>query len=132
MDHEPLVKEQLDAAEKFLREFDKYAPVRVAFWLHENDKRYWDLYIVSDKITDENFDLAYGEVVRLRHEMPRNPYFPDSIRVLGVDDRLAQAALSKRQYYAGEYPIRLRDTYFGGKSAAEIYIYPVLTAAEVP
>ena len=72
MDHEPLVKEQIDAGARFLREFDKYAPVRVAFWLKESDRQYWHLYVASDEITDDNFDLAYGEVIRIAGEL-RSP-----------------------------------------------------------
>ena len=72
MDHEPLVTEQIEAAAAFLREFDKYAPVRVAFWLKESDRQYWHLYVASDEITDDNFDLAYGEVIRIAGEL-RSP-----------------------------------------------------------
>jgi len=79
MDYEPLVTERIEAGARFLREFDKYAPVSAAFWLKESERRFWHLYIASDEITDENFDLAYGEVVRIAREL-RDPWF-DSLRV---------------------------------------------------
>jgi hypothetical protein len=125
MDHESLVKEQIDAGAKFLREFEKYAPVRVAFWLKERDRRFRHLYVVSDEITDDNFDRAYREVGRIQGQM-RNPYLDfGSVMVRGVDDPMAKATLEKRRCYAAEYPIRLYDTYFGGVGAEEVYIYPL-------
>jgi hypothetical protein len=124
MDHEPLVKEQIDAGARFLREFDKYAPVRVAFWLKERDRRFRHLYVVSDEITDDNFDVAYGEVVRLLGQM-RDPYLDFSrVKVRGVDDPLAKDALEMRRSHAADVPIRLHDTYFGRSGAEEVYIYP--------
>jgi hypothetical protein len=126
-----LVKEQIDAGARFLREFDKYAPVRVAFWLRKSDRRFGHLYVVSDQITAENFDFAYGEVVRLTGQMP-DPYFDlFRVKVLGTDDPLAKAALDARHRYPGTVPIHWRDLYFGGVSADELYIYPLPIAAPV-
>jgi hypothetical protein len=131
MDQETLVKEQIDAGARFLREFDKYAPVRVAFWLKERDRRFRHLYVVSDEITDDNFDVAYGEVVRLLGQM-RDPYLDFSrVKVRGVDDPLAKDALEMRRRYPGEVPIRLHDTYFGRSGAEEVYIYPIPVTAPV-
>ena len=123
MDHEPLVTEQIEAAAAFLREFDKYAPVRVAFWLKESDRQYWHLYVASDEITDDNFDLAYGEVIRIAGEL-RNPWFdPLRVKVLGADHPLAKAALDVQRRYPGRTPPRVRDTMFGGVLVDEVYIY---------
>src|SRR6266511_360843 len=69
MDEGPLVKERIDAGLRFVHEFNKYAPVRVAFWLKKQDGWFWYLHVVSDEITGANFDLAYGEVIRLANEM---------------------------------------------------------------
>jgi hypothetical protein len=125
MDHESLVKEQIDAGAKFLREFDKYAPVRVAFWLKDRERRFRHLYVVSDEITEDNFDKVYWEVGRIQREM-RDPYLDfGRVMVLGVDDRLAKAALEKRRYYRGDVPIWLYDTHFGRVGAEEVYIYPM-------
>ena len=48
------------------REFDKYGPVKVAFWLKASDTEQRYLYIASDQIADTNLDVAYGEVLRWR------------------------------------------------------------------
>ena len=132
MDHEPLVKEQIDAGARFLREFDKYAPVRVAFWLRESEGRYWHLYVASDEITDDNFDLAYGEVIRIAAEF-RNPWFdPLRVKVLSADDPLAKAALEVQQRFPGWAPPRVSDTMFGGVFVDEVYIYPSPLPASPP
>ncbi len=124
MDHESLLTEQIDAGARFVREFDKYAPVRVAFWLKERDRRFRHLYVVSDEISDDNFDQAYWEVGRIRRQI-QDPYLGwGRVMVLGVDDPLAKAALEKRCYYRGYVPIRLSETHFGRVGAEEVYIYP--------
>jgi hypothetical protein len=131
VDPEPLVNEQIEAGARFLREFDRYAPIQVAFWLRENDRRLWHLYIASEEITDENFDLAYGEVARLSDVVPPDPNFdPLRIKVLGAHEPLAKAAVVARSYYPVPVPVRLRDTYFGGLSVAEAYIYPLPIPAQ--
>jgi len=124
MDYEPLVTERIEAGARFLREFDKYAPVSAAFWLKESERRFWHLYIASDEITDENFDLAYGEVVRIAREL-RDPWF-DSLRVkvIGTDKPLAQAALDRQRLSPGQTLPRIYDTLFGGVWVDEAYIYP--------
>lgn len=109
-----------------MRDFDKYAPVQVAFWLRESERRLWHLYIASEKINEKNFDRAYGEVGRLIGLMTPDPNFdPYRVKVLGADKPLAKAVASKRSLYPGPVPIRLRDIYLGGMSVAEMYIYPL-------
>jgi hypothetical protein len=43
MDPSPLVKEQIDAGEKFLAEFEKTIPITAAFWLRVQDQQDWKL-----------------------------------------------------------------------------------------
>ena len=74
MDQGPLVSEQLDAGARFLDEFQKYLPVQDAFWLKDSDEGAWYLYVASEQITDENFDVGYGEVGRMADTI-QNPSF---------------------------------------------------------
>jgi len=69
MDTWSLVSEEIDAGAELAREFDKFKPVSAAFWLKasDDDQRY--LYVASEEIDDTNFDLAYGEVLRLAAKM---------------------------------------------------------------
>ena len=125
MDHEPLVTEQIEAGARFLREFDKYAPVSSAFWLKQNERRFWHLYVASDKITDDNFDLAYREVVRIRREL-RDPWLGSlpRVKVINTNTPLAQAALARQRPYPGQTLPRVYDTLFGDVMVDEVYIYP--------
>lgn len=74
MDQGPLVNEQIEAGARFLAEFQKYAPMQAAFWLEDGEDGGWRLCIASHQVTDENFDLAYGEVARLNSQM-QDPWF---------------------------------------------------------
>src|SRR5262249_20728459 len=129
MDQGPLVSEQIDAGARFLTEFQKYVPVQVAFWLKDSEEGVWYLYVASDQITDDNFDLAYGEVARLAGAL-RDPWFdPFRVKVIGADDPLAKAALEAQQRY--RTPVHLYGEMFGGVSAEEVYIYPSPLPASV-
>ncbi len=93
MDQVPLVIDQIDVGTKFLGEFQKYLPIQAAFWLKETEEGDWSLYVVSDQITDDNFDVAYGEVLRIAGQL-RDPWFdPFQVKLIGANDPLALAAL---------------------------------------
>jgi hypothetical protein len=122
MDQGPLVSEQITAGARFLREFQQYVPVQVAFWLKDNDDGTWSLYVASDEITDDNFDVAYGEVVRIAG-IVRDPGFdPFQVKVIGADHPLAKAVWELQQRYPGR--TRFHGTRLVGVSAAEVYLYP--------
>ena len=124
MDQGPLVREQIDAGARFLGEFQKYAPVQVAFWLKESDNGEWNLYVASEHITDDNFELAYGEVLRIAGEL-RDPSFdPFQVKVIGADDSLAKAVLDIHRRYPGRAANRLHGKVYGGLPVEEVYIYP--------
>jgi hypothetical protein len=123
MDQGPLVSEQIEDGARFLAEFDKHRPVQSAFWLKESEGGAWWLYVASDQITDDNFDVAYGEVLRVAQAMP-DFFDPFQVKVLGQDDALAKAAADARLRVPRRGPIRLRDTTFGGLPVEEVYLYP--------
>ncbi len=124
MDQSPLVTEQINAGARFLAEFGKYVPVQVAFWLRESDEPYWKLHVVSDKITDDNFDVAYGEVLRI-HVAMGDPYFdPFEVKLIGSNERLAKAAMDLQKQYSGHIPARLLGKAIGGVAVDELYVYP--------
>jgi hypothetical protein len=126
MDYEPLVTERIDAGARFLREFEKYAPVTAAFWLKQADRRFWYLHVVSDKITAEDADAARREVIRIGMEL-HDPWLglPPRVRVIGTDDPRAQEALALQRPYPGQALPRVYDTFFGDVMADEVYIYPM-------
>ncbi len=126
MDHEPLVTEQIEAGARFLRQFEKYAPVTVAFWLVESGRRYWHLYVASDKFAGENLYDGYDLVVRITGEL-QDPWLGPLPRVTMIDpnDPRAQEALARQRRYPGRTLPRVYDTYFGNVMADEVYLYPM-------
>lgn len=126
MDQDPLVSEEIDAGAELARRFDEYQPVKAAFWFKASSDGRRHLYLASDRIDDTNFDLAYGEVLRLTNQM-RTPYLsPFQVRVIGGDDPRARAATEFRELFTGPVGVRVHDTDFGGLFIAEAYIYPPL------
>jgi len=129
MDPGPLVSEQIDAGARFLGEFNKAFPVQSAFWLKDSEEGAWYLYIASDQITDDNFDVAYGEVVRIAGIL-QDPWFDTfQVKVIGADDALAKAVADLHRRYPGRSPTRFHGTTLGDITAEEVYIYPLPSPA---
>jgi hypothetical protein len=123
MDQGPLVSEQIEAGARFLGEFNKSYPVQSAFWLKDREEGHWYLYVASDQITDDNFDVAYGEVIRIAGVL-QDPWFDTfQLKVIGADDALARAAADLRQRYPRRSPLRVHGLPFGGVDAEEVYLY---------
>jgi hypothetical protein len=125
MDKSPLVTEQIDAGEWLIREFAKTIPVQAAFWLRERDSDEWYLYLASDQINDSNFDRAYREVLRIVRPQQSLWIDPFQVKVIGIDDPVAKAALDLMREYPGRLPTRYHGRHFGGLSVDEVYIYPL-------
>ncbi|MEO6811667.1 MAG: hypothetical protein ABI353_21355 [Isosphaeraceae bacterium] len=124
MDQGPLVIEEIDAGAELVRQFDKYEPVKAAFWLKASDVPHRFLYIASERIDDKNFVVAYGEVLRLADKM-RSPYLnPFRVKLVGVEDPFAKAAVDINQRFPGQMATRFGGKSFGGTSVEDIYVYP--------
>lgn len=120
MDKRPLVREQIDAGGTFLREFEKYAPVGVAFWYRSDDDTSPALSMASPEYRDENIRDVYGEIVRIAAAM-RNPNFEGGdVKMVGTGHRLAKAALEIMQRYDGKIPAHYDSRTVGGITVGEI------------
>jgi hypothetical protein len=128
VDQGPLVTEQIDAGEELLARFQQYKPVSAAFWLRESETP-WYLYLASDQIDDTNFDLAYGEVVKLLDARSRLWLDPMQVKVRGTSDPVVQSIVSLQQKFPAPHPTRLHHRLLGGRSVEEAYIYPLPAAA---
>lgn len=62
MDQNSLVKEEIDFGADFVRRFDQYRPVKVAFWLRKSEEPRPYLYIASDQIDRDDIRAAYADV----------------------------------------------------------------------
>lgn len=124
MDQEPLVTEQIEAGRKFINEFRKYRPIQAAFWLKATEDSGWYLFVASDQITDENFDVAYGDVRQASRNIEDPNFDLFRVNVIGIDDRRAKAALDIYRRYSGRPPARVRGAEFGSMGAEGVYLYP--------
>ncbi len=122
MDQGSLVKEQIVTGTRFLREFGRYAPVVVAFWLKDSESGRWALYVASDRVNDTNFDVAYGEVLRIAGEMKDPNFDPFQVRLLRMGDPMVKAALAAYEKRPPKIPFTFRVADFGGIGADEVYL----------
>lgn len=127
MGQELLVDEQISAGEDFARDFSEYVSVAAAFWINPADSDHWYLYIASADINDDNFDVAYGEVLR-RISKDRNQWLdPFQIKLLNSAEPLAAEVIEIRN----RYPLRISTRYNGssiaGMPISGAYIYPPIT-----
>src|SRR5207244_2274880 len=91
MDSDPLVSPHVEAGEWFVGEFDKYKPVKAAYWLRREGDGDWYLHVASDAIDDADIPAAYGEVLRIAGEA-RNPGIdPFRVKVVRAGDPVARA-----------------------------------------
>jgi len=126
MDQELLVKEQVEAALRFLREFSKYAPIKSAAWLRETDSGRWYLYVVSDSITDQNVDVAYGEVLRIAGALEKPRIDPFRVRIIAGNSSVADRILEIQQRHeTGTTPAPWQPLEPLGAEDAHVYDMPV-------
>lgn len=123
MDQGALVIEQIDAGARFLAEFDKQFPVQAAFWLKESEDGEWYLYVASDQINDHGIQAAYRQVLRIAGNMLDPNFGAFQVKLVGMDDLFAQAALDVLRRYPGRVPTRIRHRNFGGVGVEEAYVY---------
>jgi hypothetical protein len=124
MGEELLVTEQIDAGAEFVRDFNDYVTVSVAFWVVSAESDDVFLYVASDNIDDSNFDVAYGEVLR-RLSGKRSQWLdPFQIKLLNSSDPIAEDAMRIRDRYPAALVTRYDGSSLGGTSIDGAYIYP--------
>lgn len=124
--------EEIDAGAELVREFGRYLPVRVAFWLKDSDREFRYLYIASDRMDGSNISEAYGEVLRLADQLQSPHLDPFRVKIVNSQDPLARAAFDIQTRFPSRTPIRLGGMAFGGISVDDVCIYPAPVPAAVP
>lgn len=121
MDQNTLVEEWKETGRKFLSDFSRNFPLKTAFWLKEGEDSPWYLHVASEKISDENRDAAYTEVLRAARRADFDPF---RVKIVRIDDPLVKAVLDIQRRHPGPH-----GTYYGGTlpgvSGVEgAYFYP--------
>lgn len=126
-----LVTEEIVAGEQFVRAFDKYKPVRAAFWLKESDDPHRYLYVTSDEIDIADVYAAYSEAVRLASQM-ETPFFDAfRIKIVPTSRSLAREAAELLDRFPSAMARRLGGQRFGDLFVDDVYLYPPLHPAAV-
>jgi hypothetical protein len=119
MDQEPLVAIQIDAGQRLLTEFEKYAPVKSAVWLREPDGGRWYLNIVSTAVSPGSTRDAYGEVLKIVGGMKEPKLDPFRVRVIASEDPAA-GWIEELSRHTGTTPPPWREL---GVTAEDAYFY---------
>ena len=128
MGEELLVTERIDAGAEFVRDFNDYVPVSVAFWVVSAESDDVFLYVASDDIDDRNVDVAYGEVLRTLTGKRSQWLDPFQIKLLNSSDPIAQDAIRIRDRYPAPLVTRYGGSSLGGISIDGARIYPPIAA----
>ena len=128
MGEEFLVDEQKDAGADFVREFNDFVPVSVACWIIPAESDDVFLYIASDDINDNNFDVAYGEVLRKLSSKKSQWLDPFQVKLVNSSDPIAHDAIEIRDSYSAPLATHYGGTSIGGMSIDYAYIYPPVSA----
>jgi hypothetical protein len=122
MDQNSLVTEQIEAGNRFLREFEKSTPVIAAFWLNEGEDGGWVLHVASDRFNDGRVGGGYGEVLRIAKEIDNPNFQLSQVRLVGLGEPLVQAVLEFYMTHPPKIPFRIHDRSFGGAGDVEAYL----------
>ncbi len=115
--------EELEAGARFLGEFQKFYPVRAAFWLYDSENSMWWLHVASERFTDAN-DAAIRKLIKVARAL-NDPWFESlPVKLLRADDPLAQAAVAALQRYPMKGPGRFPARLFG-HNVEGVYLYPL-------
>jgi hypothetical protein len=130
MDQAPLVREEVEAGARFLAEFAKAFPVRVAFWLPNEDAGRWVLYVASEQFEGgKNFREGLSEVGRIKQAMNDPCLDPFQVKLIGADTPKARAAIDWLRRYPGiKAATPFRQMHLGDTSVDFGYFYPPPTA----
>ena len=124
-------REWIEAGARFLEEFDKHYPVKVAFWLKEADDPFWYLYVASDDVDDANLKDAYGAVLNAAKAIQDPNLDPFRVK-LQVKPEWVEAAMGVVARFPVKTGARFHGGSFGGYSVDEVYIYGAPRAAVPP
>jgi len=122
--------DEIDAGAEFLKRLNAYRPVKAACWLRRSEEEERYLYVALDGLTDENSDIAYGEVLRIAGEMKDQFIDPFRVKVITPEHSVAKAVAEIYRRFPGRIPTRFNGRVFAGMAVAEVYIYPELPAKQ--
>ena len=138
MDQDSVVSEQTESGERLIKALAENGfEVRLAFWAKPTDAGKWYLYLASPIVDEKGPAVAYRLVHDNLRKMPDVWIDPFEIKVVGLDDSLAEAALEVMRPKIPSSPFaarnpnpypgmtRLGESTLGGVSFDGAYFYPL-------
>jgi hypothetical protein len=142
MDQDAMVSEQTESGKRLIEALAAAGfDVRVAFWAKPTDDGKWFLYLASPAVDEKGPAAAYRFVFDVQRQIPDLWIDALEVKVIGLNDSLAQAALAvlKSTVPANPFAARNSNPYpgltrfggsvLGGASIDGAYIYPPAQAA---
>ncbi len=138
MDQNELVRELIDDGERLIKTLvEEGIEVQLAFWAKPTEDGKWFLYIATTLVDNAGPKAAYRQVITTIRKMPDLWIDPLEVKVIGIKDSLAEAALNvvkprvpRDSPYAGQNPKPrpgmkwVGATSFAGISMDGACIYP--------
>ena len=134
-----MVSEQTESGERLIQTLVSAGfGVRLAFWAKPTDEGKWYLYLASPVVDEKGPLAAYRLVHDVMRKVPDPWIDPLDIKIVGLNDSLAEAALAmtKPKGSTSLYGVRNPKPYpgmtrFGGSTLGGVsidgaYIYPPL------
>lgn len=118
-----LVNETIEVGERLLREFHKIFPLVAAFWRKDEVGADWYLYLCSERINDQNFALAYAEVLRIMRPGQERWFDPFHVKVLGAANPLAKSAIAFLNRSVAASKTRDRELGFTVLDGDDVFFY---------
>jgi hypothetical protein len=142
MDQDPVVSEQTESGKRLIEALAAAGfDVRVAFWAKPTEDGKWFLYLASPAFDEKGPLAAYRFVFDVVRQIPDLWIEPLEVKVIGLNDSLAQAALALTKPTVADRPFtvlnpkpysgmtRFGGSVLGGVSVEGAYIYPSAQAA---
>ena len=142
MDSDAVVTEQTESGKRLIEALGTAGfEVRAAFWAKPTEEGTWYLYLVSPAVDEKGPAAAYSSVFDVMRQLSGLWIGPLEIKVLGLEDSLAQAAIAKMMPKARGNPFagqngnpnpgmtRFGGSILGGVSIDGAYIYPLVQPA---
>lgn len=130
MDQDAVVTDQAECGRRLLEALAVAGfEIRIAFWAKPTEDGKWFLYLASPFVDQHGPAAGYRLVFDIMRRSAGLEIAPLEVKVIGVNDSLATAALAAAGPKAASGMTRFAGTALGGLDVDDAFIYPPSTPA---
>jgi hypothetical protein len=122
MDKSSMVDRKVELGTRLAGKLEKTTPVIAAFLLKSRENGEWSLHVVPEHQDKKSMEAAYIAILRIANELNDTALDPFQIRLVGLSEPTAQAALEIYRGSPPRIPIHLQREEFGGVEVEEVYL----------